>query len=75
MPSDMSKDDIINYKKTIRSWLFNHKKFVESFYINSFIKNETNLPCHGENSPFIWPEYGHILTGNHELYITIKLEN
>lgn len=49
----MSKDDIINYKKTIRSWLFNHKNFVESFYINSFIKNETNLPCHGENSPFI----------------------
>ena len=67
MPSVMSKDDIymVTYKlqQTIRCKLFNHKKFVESFDINSFFQNETILPCYCESSPFIDPEHGHILTG------------
>ena len=64
--SDMFKDDIpmVLYKlqQPIRSKLFNHKTFVKSYDINSFIQNETILSSHCKNSLFIEPAYGHILT-------------
>ena len=48
----------------IRSKLFKHNKFVESFDINSIIQDETILPCHCENSMFVDLEYCHRLTGD-----------
>ena len=70
----MSEDDVpivIDKIRTIRSKLFNHKTLVESSDINSFIQNETILPYHCENSPFINSEYGHILTGDLRIvYVT-----
>ena len=34
--------------------------FAEFFDFNSLIQDEAILLCHYENSPFIYPEYGHI---------------
>ena len=58
MPSDMAKDDIptVAYKlqQPIRSKIFNHKAFVKSFDINSFIiQNETILSSHCKNPSFV----------------------
>ena len=64
----MSKDAVpmVTYKlqQSIRSKLFNHEKFVESFNINTFIQNATILSCHCENSPFNDPEHGYVLIGD-----------
>ena len=51
-------------QQPIRPKLFNHKYFVESFDINSFIQNKTIISGHSENSLFIDLEHDHILTGN-----------
>lgn len=52
---------------------FNHKKFIESFDINSFIQNQTILTCHCENSPFIRTEHGHVLNGDLQIVQYSKL--
>ena len=49
MPSDTSTDDIPmdtnQWEQPITPTIFNHKKFVESFDVNSFIQNESIPPC------------------------------
>ena len=66
MLSEMSKDNIVmvTYKlqEPTKSKLFNDKKIVEFCDINSFLQNESILPCQRENSPFIDPKHFHILT-------------
>ena len=66
MLSEMSKDNslMVTYKlqEPTKSKLFNDKKFVEFCDINSFLQNESILPCQRENSPFIDPKHLHILT-------------
>ena len=47
--------------------------FVESFGINSFIQNETILPCLFEDSPFVDPKHGHILTEDLRVVLNNKL--
>ena len=77
MPSSMSKDDIpmVTYKlqPPIRSKIFNHKKFVESLDIESFIQNETIIPCNCQNSQFKDPDHGHIITGDLRIVHNNKL--
>ena len=66
MSSDISKDYIsmvtCKLQQYFRSKLFNHKKFVECFAFNSFIKNKTILFPHRENSAFIDLCHDHLLT-------------
>ena len=77
MPCSMSKDDIpmVTYKlqPPIRSKIFNHKKFVESLDINSFIQDENIIPCNCENSPYKDSEHGHIITGDLRIIRNNKL--
>ena len=51
-------------QQTVRSKLFNYKKFSESFDIYFFTQNQTIPTCHCENLPFIDPEHGHFLAGD-----------
>ena len=57
-------------------WLliyYNNLKLVESFGINSFIQNKTILPCQYKNPPFIYPEHGHVLTGDLQIVCNYEL--
>ena len=56
----MSKD----YNNPSDSSYWTIKKFVESFEINSFIYKTCLFLCYCENSLFIGPEHGQILTGD-----------
>ena len=62
MYSAMSKDDILmvtnKLQQPIRSKLFNHKHFVRSFDINSFIQNGIILQCHCGSLPLLGPRNG-----------------
>ena len=66
MLSEMSKDNIVmvtyELQEPTKSKLFNDKKFVEFCDINSFLQNESILPCKRENSLFTDPKHLHILT-------------
>ena len=66
---------MVTYKlqESIRSKLFNHKKFVESFDIELFIQNEIILPGACENSLFMDPEHGHTLFGDLRIVHNSKL--
>ena len=79
MPSDLSKDDIplltFKLQQPIRFKLSNNKMFVESFDINSFIQDEAILTCRHENSLFIDPERGYMLTGDLQIAQNNNLGN
>lgn len=66
---------MVTYKlqKTIRFKLFNHKNLVESFNNNFLNQNERNLSCHCENSIYIDPEHGPILTRDLQIARNNKL--
>ena len=66
---------MVTYKlqKTIRFKLFNHKNLVESFNNNFLNQNERNLSCHCENSVYIDPEHGPILTRDLQIARNNKL--
>ena len=48
----------------IASKIFNFNKFVTSLDVNSFLKDNSILPCHCANSSFSDKHHGHIVTGN-----------
>ena len=62
MYSAMSKDDILmvtnKLQQPVRSKLFNHKNFVRSFDINSFIQNGIILQCRCGSLPLLGPGNG-----------------
>lgn len=49
---------------TIRAKIFNYKHFMADFDINSFVEDNTILPCHCEGSPYQDIHHGHIITGD-----------
>ena len=48
----------------VRSKLFNFNKFVAELDIDSFVSDNTSLPCSCESSSFKDAHHGHILTGD-----------
>ena len=49
---------------TIRSKLFDYKKFVQSIDVNSFFDNPDNFPCDCEHSSFVNHDHGHVISGD-----------
>ena len=60
---------------SIHSKLFNYKKFVQSFDVDSFLVDNTILPCECEQSPFINHDHNHIITGNLDIINDSKLRH
>ena len=58
---------IYKLSPTIRSNLFNYKKFVNELDLNKFVKDMDSIPCNCANSPFIDNFHGHIVIGNLEI--------
>ena len=76
LPRNLRKDSpmvVSRLSNTIRSKLFNYKKFVQSIDVNSFLNDNTLFPCDCQNSPFINQDHQHIITGNLEIVSDIKL--
>ena len=59
---------------SIRSKLFNYKEFVQTLDVDSFLQDNTILPCDCINSPFVDPYHNHILTGNLNIISDSKLK-
>ena len=49
---------------TIRSKLFNYKKFVQSLDVDAFLQDNTILPCECDHSQFLNKDHGHIISGD-----------
>lgn len=60
---------------TIRSRLFNYKKFVQSLDVDTFLSDNSILPCNCDHSPFINADHGHIVSGDLNIVSNIKLRN
>ena len=78
LPHHLRKDSPMvtcRLSNTIRSKLFNYKKFVQSIDVDSFLNNTTSFPCDCQNSPFINQDHQHVITGNLEIVSDIKLRN
>ena len=69
LPEQLQTEDppsvIYNLSSTIRSKIFNYKQTVNDIDINDLNTYGTNLPsCECQNSPFVDPDHGHIMTGD-----------
>ena len=67
LPSHLVKDSptvVYQLSDTVRSKLFNYKKFVQDIDVDSFIDNPDILPCDCDHSPFVNHDHGHIISGN-----------
>ena len=74
LPSVFDTPTIVyNLSNSIGSHIFNYNKFVNTLDINSFINDETILPCECEGSPFIDKDHNHIITGNLKIIHNNKL--
>ena len=62
---------IYKLSPTIRSNLFNYKKFVNELDLN---KDMDSIPCNCANSPFIDNFHGHIVSGNLKIIPNPELE-
>ena len=60
---------------TIRSKLFNQKKFVQSLDIDTFLADPSSLPCDCEQSSFLNHDHGHIVTGDLKIVSDLNLRN
>ena len=59
--------------ETIGSKIFNFNKFVNNLDVNSFINDNTSLPCHCNGSRFVDQHHQHIITGNLKIITNNKL--
>ena len=78
LPSNLRQDSptiVYELTDTIRSKLFNYKKFVQSIDVDSFLSDDTILPCDCENSPFLNHDHGHIISGDLNIIPNLKLRN
>jgi len=78
LPHDLKNNTpVVVYKltETIHAKLFNYKKFVQSIDIDSFLIDDSILPCECQNSPFQDQDHNHIITGNLEIIENHKLRN
>ena len=78
LPRDLRKDTpmvVYELTDTIHSKLFNHKKFVQSLDVDSFLTDNSILPCVCGGYSFLNQDHSHIITGNLEIVTDIKLRN
>ena len=61
--------------ETIHSKLFIYKKFVQSIDVDSFLSDNTVLPCECHNSPFLNQDHNHVINGNLEIVTNSELRN
>ena len=76
LPKDLKTDiPMVVYRltDTIRSKLFNYKNFVQSLDVDSFLADNTLLPCQCQNSPFLNSDHNHIITGDLNIISNHKL--
>ena len=76
LPRNLKNDTptvIYQLSETIRSKLLNHKKFVQSFDVNSFMSDNSVLPCECEHSQFSNPDHGHVICGDLNIVSDDKL--
>ena len=66
---------IYQLSDTIRSKLFNYKKFVQSFDVDAFIADNSVLPCECDHSPFVNADHGHVISGDLNIVSDAKLRN
>ena len=73
------RDDVptVVYQLTnsIRSKMFNHKKFVQSIEVNKLLIDDSILPCECHDSPYLNQHHGHIITGDLSIVSDLKLRN
>lgn len=55
---------VYSLESPISSKIFNFNKFVSSLDVDSFLKDNTSLPCSCENSPFSDQHHHHIISGD-----------
>jgi hypothetical protein len=60
---------------TIRSHLFNYKKFVEDLDLKEFVKNPDILPCSCADSPYMDTFHKHIVSGNLDIVPNAELRS
>ena len=78
LPTDLRKNSpmvVYELTESIHSKLFNYKKFVQSLDVDSFLVDNTILPCECQQSPFINHDHNHIITGNLDIINDSKLRN
>jgi len=78
LPSNLSiESPTVVYRLTnsIRSKLFNYKKFVQGIDVDTFIANPSTLPCDCTHSSFIDHDHGHIISGDLSIVSDPKLRN
>ena len=78
LPSYLRNDSpVVVYELTdsIHSKLFNYKKFVQSLDVDTFLTDNSILPCECHQSPFLNHDHNHIITGNLEIISDSKLRN
>ena len=78
LPHDLRDDTpVVVYEltDTIHSKLFNYKKFVQSMDVDSFLTDDTTLPCECHASPFRNQDHNHVITGDLEIVTDTKLRN
>ena len=59
--------------KPISSKIFNFNKFVTTLDVESFMQDNSVLPCQCSNSPFADHHHGHIISGDLKLIGNTKL--
>ena len=78
LPHNLRNDSptvVYQLTDTIRSKLFNYKKFVQSLDVDTFLSDNSILPCDCSQSPFADPNHGHIISGDLGLVTNDKLHN
>ena len=76
LPDHLRNDSptvVYQLRETIRSKLFNYKKFVQDIDVDSFIANPNTLPCDCDQSPFKNHDHGHVVTGDLDIVSDPKL--
>ena len=64
---------VYNLTNTIRSKIFNYKGFVQSLDVDTYLRDDTILPCECDHSTFANVHHGHIVTGNLDIVQNEKL--
>ena len=64
---------VYTLQNSIGTKIFNYNKFVNNLDLDSFLNDDSILPCECEGSPFIDKDHKHIITGNLKIIKNNKL--
>ena len=76
LPENLRNDApmvVYSLTNTIRSKIFNYKSFVQSLDIDTFLSDDTILPCDCDHSTFTDAHHDHIITGDLNIVDNDKL--